>query len=132
MTGLSSRLLPGRPQRRAIVAEAGSETVALCRNSLESAGFAVAVVASGVDALSLARREPPDVILLGEQLRDVSAQEAVGWLRANPSLRSTPIIILTTNAESEQNLGNFAPGVSLRKPILPRMIQRTLTSLLDK
>jgi len=132
MTDPASRSSPAGAQRRAIIAEVENNTAALCRRSLEGIGFQVQIVASGVDALALARGEPPKVILLGEQLRDVPAWEVVGWLRANPSLRATPIIILGANAEAEQNFGDFRPGAFLRKPILPHMTQRTVTALVDE
>ena len=64
------------------------------------------------------------------QLRDVPGREAISWLRSNPALRSTPIIILTDYADDEAGLAATLPGASLRKPLSPTTIRRTIREVL--
>ena len=65
---------------------------------------------SGVAAIASARLEPPDIVLLGRQLRDASGREVMDWLRSNPALSLTPILLLGTRAEDAALLN--MPAVS--------------------
>ena len=118
-------------RRRALVVEADPATLQLCRAVLESSGFVVDAVDSGIAAVVAAREGLPDLILMDLQLRDVPGREAIGWLRSNPALRSTPIVVLTANAEEEADLVATRPGASLRKPVSPAAIQRTIREVLQ-
>jgi two-component system cell cycle response regulator DivK len=122
---------PRQPMsRRALVVEADPVTLRLCRNVLESSGFVVDAVDSGIAAVVAARQGRPDLILMDLQLRDVPGGEAIGWLRSNPALQATPIILITSNGGDELELAAALPGASLRKPLSSSAIQRTLQEVL--
>ena len=108
-----------RPRRRALVAVVEATTLRSCRAVLENSGFAVEVVGTGVAAVMAAREAVPDLILMDFQLRDAPGREAIGWLRSNSALRSTPIIVLTTTAADDANLTATQPAAFLRKPVSP-------------
>jgi two-component system, cell cycle response regulator DivK len=116
--------------RRVLVVESEPATLQMCRSVLEGSGFVVDAVDSGIAAVVAAREELPDVILMDLQLRDVPGREAIGWLRSNPALKSTPIIVLTDYAEDEAELAATRPGASLRKPLSPAMIRRMIREVL--
>jgi CheY-like chemotaxis protein len=116
--------------RRALVVEAEPATVRLCRSILESSGFVVDAVESGIAAVVAAREKVPDVIFIDLQLQDVPGREAIGWLRSNPALGSTPIIVLTANAKDDVDLAAIRPDASLRKPLSSMTINRTLREVL--
>lgn len=101
---------PSNPtaQRRALVVDTHSTTRRLCRQALEDAGFAMTEMDSGVAAITSARLQPPDIVLLGRQLRDASGREVMEWLRSNPVLSSTPIVLLGTPAEDAPTLAAVA------------------------
>ena len=61
--------------RRALVVEAEPATVRLCRYILESSGFVVDAVGSGIAAVVAAREKLPNVILIDLQLQDVPGRE---------------------------------------------------------
>ena len=119
----------GTTSRRALVVAADMATHRLCRAALETSGLAVDGVDSGMAALMSAREVLPDLIVIDQQLRDVSGQEAIGWLRSNPTLRATPIIALTTGADDATGLA-IAPGAALRKPLSPVAIRRAIRAAL--
>lgn len=54
--------------------------------------------ANGVEGLSVASREKPDLILLDYTMPVMDGFEALGRLRADPSLQATPVIMLTAEA----------------------------------
>ena len=115
-----------RSGRRALLVEGDPTTQRLCREVLESSGFVVDVVDSGIAAVVAARAGLPDLILIDLQLRDVPGQEAIGWFRSNPALRSTPIIILATTAEDHADLAVPWPGAALWKPLSAVIIRRAI------
>ncbi len=121
----------GLPARRALVVGADSATLQLCRDALESSGFAADAVDSGIAAVVAARESPPDLVLVDVQLRDVPGREAMRWLRSNPALQSTPIIFLTTNAEDDVVPTLARQYASLPKPVSPAAIRRTIREVLN-
>lgn len=125
---------PPKPAKRsgwrALVVETDPATLRICRDVLESSGFVVEATDSGIAAVVAAREALPDLIFVDLQLRDVSGPEAIGWLRSNPALESTPIIVLTTNAEDDAHLAAARPSASLRKPVSAAGIRRTIAQAL--
>ena len=121
----------GVPARRALVVGVDSATLQLCRDALESSGFAADAVDSGIAAVVTARESPPHLVLVDVQLRDVFGCEAIGWLRSNPALRSTPIIVLTTNAEDDVVPTLARPYASLPEPVSTAAIRRTIREVLE-
>ena len=117
-----------RSDRRALVVGADPATLRFCRDALESAGFAVHAVDTGIAAVVAAREELPDLILLDIQLRDVPGREAIKWLRSIAALRSTPIVVLTAEAEDD---AVSPPTPSLRKPVSLAAIWHTIHEVLE-
>jgi CheY-like chemotaxis protein len=88
-------------------------------------------VDSGIAAVVAARESPPDLVLVDVQLRDVPGREAIVWLRSNPALQSTPIIVLATNAEDDVVPTFPRAYASLPKPVSPAAIRRTIREVLN-
>jgi CheY-like chemotaxis protein len=112
-----------RNLRAALLVSADANRRRACREIFEKLGFTVADVDSGVAAVVSARDRAPDVILVDEQLRDVPGDEAIGWLRSNPVLASTPII------SSSAGLARNKADVIIC-PFTLQMIQQTVNQLL--
>jgi two-component system, cell cycle response regulator DivK len=117
------------PPRRALVAETDPAALRTCSAALAASGFAVDAVDTGIDAVIAARRHRPDVILVDLQLRDVPGREAVDWLRSNPALAATPIILLVTSAAEDAKTNGIHPTAVLRKPLSPIAIRRAIGAL---
>src|SRR5262245_38516252 len=87
--------------RYALFVGADEAMLRQCRDLLNASGFVVDAADSGIAALVAVRKRLPDLIVMERQLRDVAGGEALGWLRSNPALRSTPVIVLTTGMEDD-------------------------------
>ena len=61
--------------------------------------FEVAGAVSGEEAVDLARRLRPDVVLLDVMLPGLSGLDVVRVIRADPSLRDTPVLVMTAFSE---------------------------------
>lgn len=130
-TKMPSTTSPGRSRRRALVVGADPATLRFCRDALESSGFAVDAVDSGIAAVVAARENVPDLIFVDVQLRDVPGREAIKWLRSNPALQSTPVIVLTTKAEDDMVPALAWPCASLPKPVSLAAIRCTIREVLE-
>ncbi|MHB8873142.1 MAG: response regulator [Myxococcaceae bacterium] len=70
----------------------------MARLCLETGGgWVVVSAASGREALELALRERPDVLLLDVQMPGMDGPALLGALRQGPGWASTPVIFLTAS-----------------------------------
>jgi CheY-like chemotaxis protein len=81
----------------------------LCRR-LERKGFAVLIAADGVQGLSVAKAETPDVIIMDLSLPRIDGWEACRRLKADPSTSMIPVIALTAHAMSTDREKALAAG----------------------
>jgi CheY-like chemotaxis protein len=88
------------------------------------AGYDVTAVATGEQALDVADREHPDVILLDLQLPGVSGFEVARRLRARSDTADIPLIAVTgLTPPSDGHGGAWEPFVSVVcKPCVPTML----------
>jgi CheY-like chemotaxis protein len=96
--------------------------------TLESEGVCVASVADGREALEVARRERPSLVLLDMQLPGLHGLEVCQALRADsdPRFCDVPIVILTGERLKERDLLEaFEAGATdyLTKPIKPTLVR---------
>ena len=117
---------PDESLRHALIVGSDLATLRYCRDALESSGFAVDVVDSGIAAVVAAREELPDLVFVDVQLRDVPGREAIKWLRSIPALKSTPIIVLNTSAEDDVAPVLARPCAKLPKPVSFAAIRRII------
>ncbi len=117
--------------RRALVVEADPGTRKVCQGVLDSYGMVADMVESGVAAVSRARRKPPDVIIMDLQLRDSPGLEVIQWLRSNPALRSTPVIVLTTNAHDVSRSKSWSVDAVLLKPVSSEAMESAIRNVID-
>ncbi len=86
--------------------------------SLRHGGFQVTVAHSGVEGLKLARREPPDLIVLDILMPGMDGYEVCRELRADPLLSDVPVLFLTAKGRDEDKIEGFRAGADdyLTKP----------------
>lgn len=73
-----------------------SEIRDLLRTSLSAQGYEVVVASNGEEAIGLAKRENPQVILLGIEMPGIDGIETCKRLKAEEKTRLIPIIMMTT------------------------------------
>jgi len=81
-------------------------------NVLEPAGFVVINAGGGREAIQLTKLHHPDLVLLDLMMPDVSGFGVVEALRADPSTRHVPIIILTARNLTEADKRHLNGHVS--------------------
>ncbi len=86
------------------------------RHILEGEGFMVIEARSGVDAVAIAARERPSIVLLDLVLPDIDGFEVLGRLKQQSATRSIPVIILSI-IEDEERCFRLGASDYLPKPI---------------
>lgn len=103
------------------------------RDLLEDAGYTVREAGSGSEALDVAARDTPSLILLDLGLPDRPGLEVARALSNGPTTRRVPIVALTGRAGAEHERACREAGCSgfLPKPVEPRELLRRLPDLME-
>jgi two-component system, OmpR family, KDP operon response regulator KdpE len=101
-----ARTGPG-PTSRVLIVEDEPALLRALRINLRARGYDVATAATGREALTAARRRPPDVVLLDLGLPDVDGSEVIRELRA---WSAAPVIVLSGRAGSGDKIGALDAG----------------------
>ena len=81
------------------------------RMKFEVAGFDVATASDGEAGVAIVKKFHPDLILLDLQMPNMNGVEALSLIRALPSHKQTPVIVLTNLGEEEAPDGLRKLGV---------------------
>jgi CheY-like chemotaxis protein len=104
-----------------LVIEDNEQNIYLVTYILEKYGYQVFQASNGVDGISIAQREKPDLILLDIQLPIMDGYTVARELRKHKPLATTPVIAITSYAMSGDRENAIAAGCSgyIEKPIDP-------------
>jgi PAS domain S-box-containing protein len=100
------RYAPMREQNgipRVLVVDDDHSAVEFVSANLESKGYAVLRAFNGKDAIELAIRELPDLIILDLMMPEITGFDVVATLRDNSETEAIPIVILTAKVLSEED-----------------------------
>jgi two-component system alkaline phosphatase synthesis response regulator PhoP len=109
---------------RILVVDDDKEVVRLMRAYLEQAGYDVLVAYDGRTAVHILRRDKPDLVLLDLMLPDQDGWEVTRLVRSDPTLASTPIIMLTARVDITDRIVGLEMGADdyVTKPYDPREV----------
>jgi two-component system chemotaxis response regulator CheY len=113
---------------RAMVVDDAMTVRMFHRVILEGAGFAVDEAMNGMEALerALVAEAPPDLLLVDVNMPKMDGYAFLRRVRAEPTLRDIPAIMITTEREAHDAERAFAAGANLFfvKPMRPEMLAR--------
>ncbi len=116
----------------ALIVEDDPDQASLVSYLTTSRGYHSLVGGTGHDGLALARRHPPDLILLDVMLPDIDGFEVCRRLRSDPSTRTTPIVMMTALTGSTERRRGYRVGANayLLKPYGPAELFEAIDSAL--
>jgi two-component system, cell cycle response regulator DivK len=117
-----------QPHRRILIAEDHRDSRDALRVLLESLGYEVVVAINGREAVEVAVREVPDLILMDVMMPEMDGLEATRRLRDLPTFRTVPIVAVTAMEGAHEAV--YAAGCDdfVAKPINIRKFLSTLPS----
>ncbi len=101
---------------------------------LRKSGYEIVVAADGTEALAMAAREHPDLILMDMTLPGIDGWETTAELRRRPAIARIPVIALTAHTLPGDRQRALAAGCNEyeTKPVeLPRLIEK-IEALLNR
>ena len=81
-----------------LIVEDNELNMKLFNDLLEAHGYTTLKTRDGIQALGMARKHRPDLILMDIQLPEVSGLEVTKWLKEDEELRHIPVIAVTAFA----------------------------------
>jgi len=118
--------------RRVLVVEDNPLNLKLVRDVLEYAGYDVVDAGSGEEALEVAARLRPDVVLMDLQLPGIGGAEALQRLRAGILAPEVPVASVTALAMVQDRAAAADAGFDawIEKPISVRALPGQVADLL--
>lgn len=121
-------------RRLVLIADDYADACEMYALFLRMHGFDVVTAADGVEAVDVARRHRPDIVLLDIRMPRMTGTEALQELKADPTFATTPVLALTAHALPEERENALRAGFDafISKPILPEALAEQLESILGR
>ncbi|MGV3538521.1 MAG: response regulator transcription factor [Rufibacter sp.] len=112
------------PKYKILVVDDDPDIVELLQYNLEKEGYQVAHAENGQEAIKVAKRTDPDIILLDVMMPVMDGITACRQLREEPRFKDTHILFLTARSEEFSEVAAFEAGADdfIVKPIKPRAL----------
>lgn len=119
---------------RILVVDDEPDIVALVVYHLAKAGYRVSSAQSGPDALALARRDRPALVILDLMLPGLSGFEVLEQLRADRATRNVAVLMLTARREEPDRIRGLTMGADdyLTKPFSPQELVLRVSAILRR
>jgi len=117
-----------------LVIDDEEDILELLRFNLTKEGYQVCSACTGEEALSLARAERPDLVLLDLMLPGIDGLEVARRLKADPLTRSMPIVMLTAKGEESDIVTGLELGAEdyVTKPFSRKVLVARLRAVLRR
>jgi DNA-binding response OmpR family regulator len=120
--------------RTILVVEDEKEIQDLLVHYLRKEGFAPILASDGETALSKARKEKPDLILLDILLPKADGLEVLRAVRSDANLARTPVVMLTAKGDETDRVIGLELGADdyIPKPFSPREVVARIKAILRR
>jgi two-component system cell cycle response regulator DivK len=121
-----------RMAKTVLIVEDNELNMKLFHDLLEAHGYDTVSTRNGIEALDLARKHRPDLIVMDIQLPEVSGLEVTKWLKDDPDLKAIPVVAVTAFAMKgdEERIREGGCEAYLSKPISVGKFLETVRSFL--
>ncbi|WP_281989828.1 response regulator transcription factor [Aquimarina aggregata] len=102
--------------------------------NLTAEGYNVLTAENGVEAVKLAKKKKPQLIILDVMMPEMDGIEACEQIRKLPDLQNTIITFLTARGEDYSQVAGFDAGADdyITKPIRPKVLVSKVKALLRR
>jgi two-component system alkaline phosphatase synthesis response regulator PhoP len=102
--------------------------------NLEKEGYKVYTAKNGADAIKIAEKQLPHLIILDVMMPEMDGIAACEEMRKIPSLKNTIIAFLTARGEDYSQIAGFEAGADdyITKPVRPKVLVSRVKALLKR
>lgn len=121
-------------KHKILVADDEPDILEFLEYNLQKEGFQVVTATNGAEAIALAEKENPDLILLDIMMPELDGIEVCRELRSKRQFSKTIIAFLTARNEDYSQIAGFDVGGDdyITKPIRPRVLVSRVKALLRR
>jgi two-component system, cell cycle response regulator DivK len=121
------------PRRKVLIVEDNTLNMKLFNDVLVAHGYETLQSRDGPEALALARRHRPDLILMDIQLPEVSGLQVTKWIKEDKDLQMIPVVAITAFAMKgdEEKIREGGCEGYIAKPISITSFLRTIERFLS-
>lgn len=119
--------------KRVLIVDDNEDNRQILIDLLTANGYEAIEALTGPDAVAIAAREMPDLVLMDIQLPGFDGHEATRRIKANPALARTPVIAVTSYALAGDDRKAAEAGCDayVTKPFSPRALLAQIRGFLD-
>lgn len=116
-----------------LIVEDNELNMKLFNDLLVAYGYETLQTQDGMEALKLARKHRPDLILMDIQLPEVSGLEITKWIKEDENLKSIPVVAVTAFAMKgdEERIRKGGCEAYISKPISIQQFMETVKKFLN-
>lgn len=117
-----------------LIAEDERDIRDLVAFTLRFAGHEVVAVGNGEEAVTAAREEKPNLILMDVRMPRMTGYEACEKMKADPQLANIPVVFLSAKGQESEIRTGMEAGADeyLLKPFAPAELTQRVAELLEK
>jgi two-component system response regulator MtrA len=117
-----------------VVADDDADIRDLVVFKLEQSGHQVLAFGDGASAVEACHQQVPELVLLDVMMPGMSGLDACRAMRADPTLATVPVILLTARAQESDIEQGFLVGADdyVVKPFSPRELASRVTAVLQR
>jgi two-component system alkaline phosphatase synthesis response regulator PhoP len=117
-----------------LIAEDERDIRDLVAFTLRFAGYEVVTAANGEEAVALAPKENPDLILMDVRMPRMTGYDACRILKANPETKDIPVVFLSAKGQESEIQTGLEVGAEeyMLKPFAPDQLTERVRAILAK
>jgi CheY-like chemotaxis protein len=117
-----------------LIAEDERDIRDLIAFTLRFAGHEVVAVGNGEEAVTAARTEMPELILMDVRMPRMTGYEACEKMKADPQTKDIPVVFLSAKGQESEIRTGLSAGASeyLLKPFAPSELTQRVAELLEE
>ena len=117
-----------------LIVDDNEDILELLLYNLKSDGYHVEIAKDGLEAIEVAKKTLPELIIMDIMMPKLDGVEACRHIRQLPELANTHIIFLTARVEEYSEIAAFDSGADdyLMKPIKPRALMSRVNAFFKK
>jgi two-component system alkaline phosphatase synthesis response regulator PhoP len=120
--------------KKILIVDDDKDIIEFLEYNLKKEGFSIKTAYNGEDAIEIAKKYQPDLILLDVMMSGKDGIETCEQLRLIPELNNPIIAMLTARGEDYSQIAGFEAGADdyITKPIKPKVLISRMNALLKR
>lgn len=121
-------------KQKILIVDDEPDILELIAYNLNKEGYLYITASNGLEAIQMAKKHHPDLILLDIMMPKLDGIETCRQLRAMPEFKNTYMVFLTARSEEYSEISGFNVGADdyIAKPIKPRALISRINAILRR